>query len=178
MTHQDSLKHKIYVPSNIKKFLFDYEHSKFIECNRTMAEINRNSNKSYRSIQEEKEKKISVCLAYILNQLDSNYKRFWMVSGTMLGWYRDCGVIPFTTDADFSMYADDFDLKTKELFFGNKLLYLYMSLGLRQSNFELRLSGCSFVFDLFLSYKKHSLTKQCNYYHADKIYEFVFLLFF
>ena len=83
---EDSFSHKTYIPSNIKKFLFDYEHSKFIECNRSMAKINRNLNKTnYGSKHKKREKEIPVCLEHMLNYLDKNYKRFWMVSGTMLG---------------------------------------------------------------------------------------------
>ncbi|KAI1303595.1 Fukutin [Halotydeus destructor] len=36
---------------------------------------------------------------------------FWLDSGTLLGWYRQCDVIPYTNDYDFATWARYIDTK-------------------------------------------------------------------
>ena len=41
--------------------------------------------------------------------LDALGIEFWINSGTLLGWLRECGFIPHSHDVDIGVYADDFD---------------------------------------------------------------------
>jgi hypothetical protein len=51
---------------------------------------------------------------------------FFIRSGTLLGWYRQCGVIPYTSDLDSATYASE---ELIQLFIKNKvglsLTYIY-----------------------------------------------------
>ncbi len=78
------------------RFYYDYKHSKFIECNSALQKQNSKIlNGTY--IQNLKlNEKIKPCLAYIAEYFESLHKNYWLSSGTLLGWYRDCGIIPFT----------------------------------------------------------------------------------
>lgn len=83
------------------------------------------------------------------------------------GWYRDCGIIPHTTDMDFSMKSEDFEKKIKKFFLGNQDMGLWLRLGYLNENYELRLKPKQldkFIFDLFLTYDYNS-THQNNGYH-------------
>ena len=70
------------LPVNIKKFLFDYEHSRFIECNEVMAKANLNNNYQQNLTQL---KLIQPSLQYIVQFLESINKHYWLSGGTLLG---------------------------------------------------------------------------------------------
>ena len=42
----------------------------------------------------------------------------WIASGSLLGWYRQCGAIPYTSDADTASWADDYKDWMKDYFLG------------------------------------------------------------
>ncbi len=116
-----------YIPSDIKKYFFDYEHSEFIECNKKLQFIN--SNPGY--LQNDKmNKMISPSMEYISRSLEGAFKRYWLSGGTLLGWYRDCGIIPHTKDVDFGILAEDYEASVNRIFIGNQQVRLWSSLGL------------------------------------------------
>lgn len=83
-------------------------------------------------------------IVQIFNRLEKHY---WLAGGTLLGkdmkieegastgddclgWYRHCGLIPFTSDADFGLFAEEYDERIREEFLGNPISYLWGALGL------------------------------------------------
>jgi hypothetical protein len=80
---------------------------------------------------------------------------FFISSGTLLGWYRQCGVIPYTSDLDTATWALYAFEKLTQLFIHNKvglsLTYIY---GLVENGYQKSLR-----IDLFDIYKEgNSLT--------------------
>ena len=76
----------ILVPSNINKFLYDYNHSALRECNRELAELNfKLSNRSYKQ-NNAKNAKMLPGIHYLTSVLESKLKPYWVASGTLLGW--------------------------------------------------------------------------------------------
>jgi hypothetical protein len=85
-------------------------------------------------------------IAYGLDKLEKHY---WLAGGTLLGkrvfcfiyenilftkgWYRHCGLIPFTQDADFGLFAEEYDESIRNYFLGNPITYLWGALGLVSS---------------------------------------------
>jgi phosphorylcholine metabolism protein LicD len=121
---------EFFVPSNLDKFLFEYEHSAFLECNQKMAKSNLEKyGKSYAQ-NESRNKMISPVMQHISRKLESLGKHYWLAGGTLLGWYRDCGIIPHTQDVDMAVWANEYDNRIKRHFLGNKLVRLWGSLGL------------------------------------------------
>ena len=63
--------------------MFDYKHSKFIECNKI------NTEESVLQINEEsdlyKNKKLVHDLKYVKSVLELNKKNYWLAAGTLLG---------------------------------------------------------------------------------------------
>jgi hypothetical protein len=86
---------EIFVPNDLKKLEFDYGNSEFLECNIELARQNLKTN--YTQDQSVNEM-VLPSLEYIVEYLESNYKHYFLLGGSLLGWYRDCGTIPFTTD--------------------------------------------------------------------------------
>ena len=62
------------------------------------------------------------------------------------------------------------------MFLGNPITYIRVSHGLKEKNYELRLMGCSFTYDIFLNFKLKD-NRQCSFYHGDKkVYTYVILI--
>jgi hypothetical protein len=75
----------IKIPENLKKFFYDYNHSKFLECNSEMAKMSfLLSNGTYRQ-NESQNKKIKPCFVNIAQELENMFVPYWLSSGTLLG---------------------------------------------------------------------------------------------
>ncbi|GIY68880.1 fukutin [Caerostris darwini] len=103
------------IPSNPQFFLFETTSSRFLECNSTIVSSFYKSNQTgvpgdHYSLSVPRFNKRTVIglleLKAIFNPLLMN---FWIWSGTMLGWYRQCDVIPYTSDVDFAAWASQVD---------------------------------------------------------------------
>ena len=69
------------MPTNPGKFVYDYQYSKFIECNRTSADIV--MQKYPQNI--EKNKNLISSMMYIRSVIEGMRKPYWLMSGTVLG---------------------------------------------------------------------------------------------
>ena len=161
----------ILAPVELSQFLFDYKHSKFIECNRDYAKESvgiMGLNNKAEAMQNVKAKH---GLVYIKSVLESHKKNYWLAAGTLLGWYRDCGFIPHTTDADLAVWEHEFDNNITNAFKGNKNAMLVQTLGLRREAFELRLyTSLRFTVDIFLMYKINDTYQWNGYQGHRKLY--------
>ena len=81
---KDSIFNEIKIPENIERFLFDYGHSKFVECNNALAKTNSRVNKTY--VQNVTKNELLIpCMSNLALTLESMYKHYWLSSGTLLG---------------------------------------------------------------------------------------------
>ena len=81
----DELKNKFNVPTDVRKFLFDRDHSLFLECNTEMAKKNRDFLGVTYVQKEDKNKMVSPVVDYITGTLESLGKHYWLAGGTLLG---------------------------------------------------------------------------------------------
>ena len=81
----DSKSNVLKIPSDLEIFIFDYGHSKFIECNRELARKVSQKYVNYTQNQILNEK-IRPCMSYIASKLEFLKKRYWLAGGTLLGW--------------------------------------------------------------------------------------------
>ncbi len=91
----------------------------------------------------------------------------------LVGWYRDCAIIPFTTDADMAMFQHEFDDSIEKKFLGNKIAFLAVRHGMPEIGLELRLQDTNthVAYDLFCMYA-HNSTSQWSPYHVEnKLYK-------
>jgi hypothetical protein len=153
-----------YVPSSMKRFAFEYNHSGFLECNRELARANLKKLGPKHSQDLKKNKMVLPVVTHISESLESMYKHYWLAGGTLLGWYRDCGIIPFTQDVDMAVWAHEYEPRVKRHFMGNKIVRVWGTLGLMNDSYELRLYNDLFTFDMFLVYKSTNKSDQwCGY---------------
>ena len=78
------------IPADIKKYLFEYDHSAFLECDLNLAGRIKKEQKQDVKKNEEIEQSID----FITKKMESFNVHYWLGGGTLLGWYRDCGIIP------------------------------------------------------------------------------------
>lgn len=144
----------------LKKFLFDYKNSVFRECNAKLYKENMNlTNHKVNTILNES---VRPGLSYIADSLERMFVRYFLAQGTLLGWYRDCGIIPFTTDGDIGVPIEYYTDDIKQHFLGNPNVELWAIQGLQNDSMELRLADrrYAFQFDIFLIY---SLNQSYSY---------------
>jgi len=73
------------VPSDIKKFLFDYNHSRFLECNTQLAKKNIEKLGKKYAQNENKNKMVTKVTEHMSGTLENFYKHYWLAGGTLLG---------------------------------------------------------------------------------------------
>ena len=147
-----------------KHFLYQYNNSKFIECNHKLAQ----STSKFQKQNPTKNQLYVSRFKYVKDFLESNQKVYWLIAGTLLGWYRECGVIPHTHDADMSLYSNQFDTKIENYFLRDKLFPLNIKFGLDNDSLEFRLGEDSkFHMDLFFTYELNE-THQWFPYHMGR----------
>ncbi|ESP05152.1 hypothetical protein LOTGIDRAFT_227834 [Lottia gigantea] len=145
------------VPENGDKFLKDYNELEFIECNYTRAE------KYYREYKMPREPTDWVLKALEMLEktgeaLDKLGIPFTLGEGTLLGWYRQCGIISHTSDLDILVfredYSDDIFTSLKKVGFTHKNTFGKASLN---DSFEYSFRWSRVKLDLFFVYKEKDL---------------------
>lgn len=100
---------QLYIPSPVQNFLEQYKQSKFIECNYARAEgfyLKYPRDKSEEAVHFQR--KARQLIATAGKVLDDLGVRFWISSGTTLGWFRQCDIIPYSQDVDFGIWIKDY----------------------------------------------------------------------
>jgi hypothetical protein len=80
-----NLNDELKIPIDINQFLFDYKHSRFIECNRELSQSNRDSMGPEYKRDLKKENDFLFGLKYIKSVLEGFHKNYWLAAGTLLG---------------------------------------------------------------------------------------------
>lgn len=98
------------VPAEPHKLLFEQNQSHFIGCNLTNAQ--RFYSKYGRDVSPDAllfKKKALQVLSIVVEVLDHLGVRFWLSSGTCLGWFRQCDIIPHSKDVDIGIWIKDYN---------------------------------------------------------------------
>uniref|UniRef100_A0A452HT42 Ribitol-5-phosphate transferase n=1 Tax=Gopherus agassizii TaxID=38772 RepID=A0A452HT42_9SAUR len=100
---------KVHIPKNLSQFLEEMSHSRFLECRYREARAFFQlypDDASLDAVEFRKKAKALLHLAALtLNNLGV---RFWLSSGTCLGWYRQCNIIPYSKDMDLGVFIQDY----------------------------------------------------------------------
>lgn len=153
-TSQEGL--KFYAPSDLGYFLSQIETSQFTGCNFNTA-------RNWKAgLPSEEFLKVARDGLHAMKRLTKSLKiNFWLASGTLLGWYRQCDVIPYTTDFDFATwayYAKDEPNYRQEvqaaLARDRDPLYLYCTYGFPKTAYEMTFETKGTHFDLFFTYEE------------------------
>ncbi|CAI9739754.1 Hypothetical predicted protein [Octopus vulgaris] len=142
----------VYVPQPPEQFLKQIPHSKFIECNSTRARkfvamYGLDNSEASQKFQ----RKARQVLAKTKHLLDSLEIRFWLSSGTCLGWFRQCGIIPHSKDVDIGIWIKDYNPQLIPTFQENGFV-LKLMFGKVSDSFELSFATGDIKLDIFFFY--------------------------
>ena len=102
--------HQFIVPYRIPAFLKEQEKSYFIECDNDGASRFHENHPSQKGEDEllfqRNAEKLLRATRKVLSKL---MIPFWLSSGTLLGWYRECDIISHSVDVDIGIWIHDFN---------------------------------------------------------------------
>ncbi|CAJ0598384.1 unnamed protein product [Cylicocyclus nassatus] len=124
-----SLYGNLSIPEDVERFAKFWERSEYKIC--LGLEVQRASVAAFLPVQETLENMAS--LQQYLISLDI-YP--FIFCGTLLGWFRECGIIPHTKDIDFAAFIEEYEPGVLEELRGNKEFFLYRVLGKPNDSFE------------------------------------------
>ncbi|GMS78537.1 hypothetical protein PENTCL1PPCAC_712, partial [Pristionchus entomophagus] len=145
--HSHSL---VYLPRDINSFLEDWKNSRFMEC--------RNIIKRNQTVHRVIPLSFIRHLAELRNFIKHRNARVMLLGGTLLGWYRECSLIPHTTDIDFGIRAKEYSpLLVSDLDADTSPYKLSRIFGMPSDSFELTVkvkdwTGIDVGIDLFFVY--------------------------
>lgn len=136
----------------IESTIGSVENLAFIDCNMKRA---KEFKKQYRIIDEKSDnfrtnvRNLLYKVKIVLDELDIP---FWLSSGTCLGYYRQCDIIPYTSDVDIGIFARNYRPEIIDKFFlhGMPLLHIF---GKPEDSFELSFRDGNIKLDIFFFYE-------------------------
>ena len=153
----------LFIPLDIDQFLFNYKNSKFLECNYELAKLENSFDKVENNF-------LSSRYIYVKNFFEKNNISLWLMAGSLLGWYRNCGVIRHTTDADMSLYSHEYSKKIESFFLNSKIFPLTLKFGLDNDSLELRIGQeTEFHIDIFITYEYNNTHQWFPYHHGREV---------
>lgn len=97
------------IPRNVSHFLLERSRAHFLECRyrdaRNFLQLYPDDSSPEAAEFRSKAKAVLRLAAQTLRRLQVP---FWLSSGTCLGWFRQCGIIPYSRDVDIGIFAKDF----------------------------------------------------------------------
>ncbi|XP_053321848.1 ribitol-5-phosphate transferase FKTN isoform X2 [Spea bombifrons] len=146
---------KVQIPKDPSQFLKEMAHSRFLECRfkeaRAFFQLYPDDI-SPEGIEFRKKAKALLHLAAFT--LDNLGVSFWLSSGTCLGWYRQCNIIPYSKDVDIGIFIKDYKSDIIPAF-QNAGLPLKHKFGKVEDSLELSFLGSDDVkLDVFFFYEE------------------------
>ncbi|ESO90288.1 hypothetical protein LOTGIDRAFT_233814 [Lottia gigantea] len=143
-------------PSNISRFLLqDIPESRFIECNETRVKEFYRANPGFEATETGRNRamRASKLLKSLKSTMDEVGVKYWLSSGTLLGWFRQCGFISYTSDMDFEVYIKDYtpDILTT---FKSHGFRQRRQLGRLNDSFEMTFNKQGLTMDVFYVYEE------------------------
>lgn len=142
----------MYMPHYPKRFLDEYKNSYFIPCNETRARLfhdqyPRDTSRNATEFRLAAGKAIKL----IKSRLDGFGVPFWISSGTLLGWHRQCDYIPYSVDVDVGVFIKD---HTKDLLkkLQGSLLHLEHKFGRANDSLQYAFDMGKVKLDIFFFY--------------------------
>lgn len=144
----------IFIPQYLRTFLKDIQDSDFKFCDYNQARKFYSKNGFDSSPNSELFRaNAGDLLRTATDVLKRLGVRFWLSSGTCLGWFRQCDFIPHSKDVDIGIWITDYNNRIIDKFEerGLKLIHVF---GKINDSFELSFSMGDLKLDIFFFYKE------------------------
>ncbi|KAI8483430.1 hypothetical protein Bbelb_388930, partial [Branchiostoma belcheri] len=145
---------KLNIPKDPAAFLQQIPEARFQECNYEQA---RAFYTAYGSDLTARDvgfiRRAKSLLSKSKAVLDRIGVRFWIGGGTLLGWFRQCGIIPYTKDVDIGIWIKDYK-DTLIPAFQAAGLSLRHKFGKMEDSFQLAFRSENVKLDIFFFYEE------------------------
>ncbi|XP_059513525.1 ribitol-5-phosphate transferase FKTN isoform X5 [Myotis daubentonii] len=146
---------EVLIPKDPVHFLEEIPHSRFIECRYREARAFFQQYLDDSTVEavtfRKSAKELLQLAAKTLKKLGV---RFWLSSGTCLGWYRQCSIIPYSKDVDLGIFIQDYQSNIISAF-QDAGLPLKHKFGKVEDSLELSFQGKDDVkLDIFFFYEE------------------------
>ncbi|XP_014668709.1 PREDICTED: fukutin-like isoform X3 [Priapulus caudatus] len=144
---------EIEVPANTSEFLAETANSTFISCNYTRAKEffdTYNDDTSGEALYFKAKVLQIIRLSKLV--LESLEVPFWLSSGTCLGWFRQCDVIPYSKDVDIGVWIKHYHPGIIDAFVA-KGFWLHSIFGRVNDSYELSFGYSGVKLDIFFFYE-------------------------
>ncbi|KAJ8007483.1 hypothetical protein DPEC_G00117970 [Dallia pectoralis] len=142
------------IPRNITGFLTEYSQARFLECRyreaRSFFQLYPDDVSPEAMDFRMKAKALLRLAARTLNEL---HVPFWLSSGTCLGWFRQCNIIPYSKDVDLGIWIKDYRPDIIQAF-QKAGLPLKHKFGKVEDSLELSFQGLDVKLDIFFFYEE------------------------
>lgn len=142
------------LPKQPQTFYRPAQDLAYIECNKSQAKkfYATHGSTLFRNEQLEPHRAhVKKLLTIVKTVLDDLGIPFWLSSGTALGWFRQCDVIPYSGDVDIGIWIKDFRPEMIDHFYMNNLPLLHV-FGKFEDSYELSFRHGNIKLDVFFFY--------------------------
>uniref|UniRef100_A0A2K6VJH6 LicD/FKTN/FKRP nucleotidyltransferase domain-containing protein n=1 Tax=Onchocerca volvulus TaxID=6282 RepID=A0A2K6VJH6_ONCVO len=94
-------------PASWTTFLWTLRRSRFISCRKDFAVLYRKTYPQFFNKTPQIRNGIILTLQSFRNWAIEHGATPMLYAGTLLGWYRECGIIPYTHDIDFAIFIEE-----------------------------------------------------------------------
>ncbi|XP_023664264.1 ribitol-5-phosphate transferase FKTN isoform X1 [Paramormyrops kingsleyae] len=144
----------VWIPKNVSRFLIEHSQSRFLECRykgaRAFYQLYPDDTSPESMEFRMKAKTLLHLAAQVLTGLGVP---FWLSSGTCLGWFRQCNVIPYSKDVDLGVWIKDYKPEIIQAF-QTSGLPLKHKFGKVEDSLELSFQGQDVKLDIFFFYEE------------------------
>lgn len=141
------------IPKNFSHFRSEHSNSRFLECRYREAaafyQLYPDDTSPEAMDFRMKAKSLLHLAARVLNGLEIP---FWLSSGTCLGWFRQCNIIPYSKDVDLGIWIKDYRHDITQAF-QKAGLSLKHKFGKIEDSLELSFQGLDVKLDIFFFYE-------------------------
>lgn len=148
--------YRVDIPRSVPSFLTQMENSHFVECNYSRAKLFHDQyGKDISAEALEFKSDAWRLLAKTKELLNSLSLRFWLSSGTCLGYFRQCDIIPYSKDVDIGIWISDYNDRLISTLSSHGLSLKHV-FGKLNDSFELSFQDGDVKLDLFFFYEEHN----------------------
>lgn len=140
------------IPKNYSHFLHEHSSSRFLECRSREAKAFYQLYPEDTSTEAMDFRMRAKSLLHLASKVLSVLGvPFWLSSGTCLGWYRQCNIIPYSKDVDLGVWIKDYRHDITQAF-QKAGLPLKHKFGKVEDSLELSFQGNDVKLDIFFFY--------------------------
>ncbi|XP_069682126.1 ribitol-5-phosphate transferase FKTN-like [Periplaneta americana] len=151
LVHTDGV--PMLIPKDIPRFLREASCSRFIECNHMLADsFHRAHGKDTTHEALRFVHRAWKLLSRAKTLLDKLGVRFWISSGTCLGYFRQCDIIPYSKDVDIGIFITDYSEQIVPEFLAHGFTLKHW-FGKVNDSLELSFSSGDLKLDIFFFYE-------------------------